>query len=257
MKIGLNAGHTLKGAGSGTVGILTESIETRRVVQELAPMFKAAGCEVVDCTVDTAKSQSAYLSEVVRMANRQDLDWFISIHFNNDAARKGQGVETYTYKGRQYPDAVEVCEHIAALGFKNRGVKAGTGLYVIRKTKAKALLIEVCFVNEPDASTYKSMFKDICKAIAYAMADYVEAARVPEAPSKLPEKKRYVKVIADELTVRNAPSWDDMAKDHTVSKNEVFTIADGPMQVGNGKMYKLKSGLYITASEKYISVYEK
>ncbi len=257
MKIGLNAGHTLKGAGSGTVGILTESIETRRVVQELAPMFKAAGCEVVDCTVDTAKSQSAYLSEVVRMANRQDLDWFVSVHFNNDAARKGQGVEVYTYKGRQYPDAVEVCEHIAALGFNNRGVREGTGLYVIRKTKAKALLIEVCFVNEPDASTYKSMFKDICKAIAYAMADYVEAAPVPEAPSKLPEKKRYVKVIADELTVRNAPSWDELAKDHTVRKNEVFTIADGPMQVGNGKMYKLKSGLYITAAEKYVQTYCK
>lgn len=262
MKIGLNAGHTLSGAGCGTSGVLVESVETRRVVERLTPMFQAAGCEVVPCTVDKAASQNAYLASVVNMANREDLDWFISIHFNNDAARKGQGVEVYTYKGRQYPDAVEVCEHIAALGFKNRGVKAGTGLYVIRKTKAKALLIEVCFVNEPDASTYQKMFDDICKAIVYAMTDYV-APQLPaekkeqNVPVATPEKKQYVKVNVPKLTVRNAPSWDDKAKAGTVKKNEVFTIASGPITVGNGKMYKLKSGLFITASEKYVQVYEK
>lgn len=262
MRIGLNAGHTLSGPGCGASGVLVESAETRRVVNKLKTMFQDEGCEIVQCTVDKAVSQNAHLSEVVKMANRQDLDWFISIHFNNDAARKGHGVEAYTYLGRQYPDAVEVCENIAALGFNNRGVKAGTGLYVIRKTKAKALLIEVCFVNEPDASTYNRMFDDICKAIVYAMTDYVAPELPAEkkeqyAPTVKPEKKKYVKVICDELTVRNAPSWDELAKDHLVKRNEVFTVAEGPITVGNGKMYKLKSGLYITASERYVQVYEK
>lgn len=256
MRIGLNAGHTLSGPGCGTSGAIVESVETRRVVERLTPMFQAAGCEVVPCTVDKAVSQSAYLAEVVNMANRQDLDWFISVHFNNDKKKAGRGVEAYTYLGRQYPDAVEVCEHIAALGFKNRGVKAGTGYYVIRKTKAKALLIEVCFVNEPDASTYQEMFEEICKAIVYAMADYVEATPVPEAPAVLPEKKRYLKVICNELTVRKSLAWSGNAAG-TVKKNEVFTIAEGTITVGGGKMYKLKSGLYITAAEKYVSVYEK
>lgn len=106
------------------------------------------------------------------------------------------------------------------------------------------------------------MFDDICKAIVYAMTDYV-APQLPaeekeqNVPVATPEKKQYVKVIASELTVRNAPSWDDKAKAGTVKKNEVFTIASGPITVGNGKMYKLKSGLYITASEKYVQVYEK
>ncbi len=61
MRIGLNAGHTLNGPGSGAVGVLTESVETRRIVQAITPMFQAAGCEVIDCTVDKAASQSAYL----------------------------------------------------------------------------------------------------------------------------------------------------------------------------------------------------
>ena len=117
-------------------------------------------------------------------------------------------------------------------------------------------------MNEPDASTYKRMFEDICKAIAYAMVDYVAPEPPSEkkeqyTPSTTPEKKKYVKVLCDELTVRKAPSWDDLAKAGVVKKNEVFTVVDGPITVGNGKMYKLKSGLYITASDKYVSVYEK
>lgn len=257
MRIGLNAGHTLSGAGCGTSGAIVESIETRKVCNRLTEMFKACGVEVVPCTVDKAASQSAYLQQAVNMANRTDLDYFISIHFNNDKARKGHGVEVYTYKGRQYPDAVEVCEHIAALGFKNRGVKEGSELYAIKKTKAKSMLIEVCFVNDPDAATYKLKFEQICAAIAYALADYVQAQPKPVAPVQLPEKKKYVKVLVDDLAVRKLPSWDKAAVAGRVQKNEVFTIAEGPAKVGSGSMYKLKSGLYITASEKYVIAYTK
>ncbi len=268
MKIGLNAGHTLTGPGSGAVGMLTESIETRRVSQALTQMFEAAGCEVADCTVERASSQGAYLSAAVEMANRQDLDWFISVHFNSDAARRGQGVEVYTYKGRQYPDAVAVCEEIAALGFKNRGVKEGTGLYVIRKTKAKAMLIEVCFVNDPDASVYQEKFDEICRAIAAAVmssgAAYAPlppsgnaAGQKPDASSAAAKKKRYVKVVWPKLSVRRSLSWDASAVCGVVQKDEVFTVVEGPIAVGNGRMYRLKSGLFITAAEKYVRAYEK
>ena len=257
MRIGLNAGHTLNGPGSGAVGVLTESVETRRIVQAITPMLQAAGVEVVDCTINKVASQSAYLKEVVKMANRQDLDWFISFHLNNDAAKKGKGVEAYTFEGRQYPDAVEVCELIAALGFKNRGVKAGSDLYVIKKTKAKSILFEICFVNEPDASIYQRQFDEICKAIVYGLADYVGVVTKPEPPSALPEKKQYVRVKCDNLSVRSKPSWADDAVCGTVRKNEVFTINEGPITVGNGRMYRLKSGVYITAADKYVDVYEK
>ena len=257
MRIGLNAGHTLSGPGSGTAGVIVESIETRKVCSRLTEMFQASGVEVVPCTVDKASTQSAYLQKAVEMANRTDLDWFISIHFNNDAKKAGHGVEVYTYKGRQYPDAVEVCEHIAALGFTNRGVKSGSGLYVIRKTKAKSMLIEICFVNDPDASAYQQKFEQICAAIAYALADYVQATPKPVAPVQLPEKKKYVKVLVDDLAVRKSPSWDKSVVAGRVRKNEVFTVAEEPVKVGGGSMYKLKSGLYITASGKYVSAYYK
>ena len=81
----------------------------------------------------------------------------------------------YTYEGRHYQDAIDVCNNIAnVLGIPNRGVKAGTGLYVIRRTKAKSMLIEVCFVDTEDANKYLEVgYKAIAKAIVDALDNHI------------------------------------------------------------------------------------
>lgn len=175
MKIGVNDGHTLRGAGTGAVGIIKEGEHTRLVGEEVRRLLKEMGNNVYNCTVDYASTVNESLSLVVQQANREDLDWFIAIHFN---AGGGKGVEVYTYEGRQYKDAIDVCNNIAALGFNNRGVKAGTGLYVIRKTIAKSMLIEVCFVDTEDANKYLQVgYKAIAKAIVDALDNHI--ASVP------------------------------------------------------------------------------
>ena len=169
--IGINAGHTKSGAGYGAVGIIRESEHTRKVAEALKRYLEESGSKIKDCTIDAASTQNAYLAKVVELANGQELEWFISIHFN---AGGGRGIEVYTYEGRQYQDAVDVCRNIAALGFTNRGVKKGTGLYVIHKTKAKSMLIEVCFVDTDDANRYLAVGADkIGQAIAAALIPYV------------------------------------------------------------------------------------
>lgn len=168
MTIGINCGHTVSGAGYGAAGIIRESEHTRLVGRALMSMLRSAGISVVDCTIDQANTQNEYLAAAVALANRQDLDWFISIHFNASAEHKGRGVEVYTYEGRRYQDALDVCANIAELGFINRGVKAGSGLYVIRKTKAKSMLIECCFCdNQQDVDAYRAAggAEGIAKAI--------------------------------------------------------------------------------------------
>ncbi len=156
MIIGVNCGHTIEGAGSGAVGFLKESVHTRFVGNALMKKLKNANVEVIDCTVDHAGSQEAYLEKAVQIAQQADIDLFISIHFNASGEHKAHGVEAYTYGGKRHNEAVAICSHLQKLGFVNRGIKDGSGLYVIRKTKAKAILIEVCFCdNDEDIAIYK------------------------------------------------------------------------------------------------------
>lgn len=172
MLVGINCGHTKIGPGSGAVGLINESDETRNVGYKLIKKLNERGVSTVDCTIDKASSQSECLRLITAQANRQDLDYFISIHFN---AGRGKGVEVYTYKGRQFQDAVDVCINIEKLGFVNRGVKNGTGLYVVGKTKAKSMLIEVCFVDSSDANLYLKLGADkLADAIADAIIEDIK-----------------------------------------------------------------------------------
>lgn len=154
MKIAINCGHTLDGPGCGAVGIINESIETRNVGKELIRLLESNGHRVINCTIDKAKSQVEYLNKTVELANREDVDYFISLHFN---ASGGKGTEVYTYKGKRLQLALDICKNIAAEGFNNRGIKDGSNLYVIKKSKAKSILIEVCFVDSEDANKYLTL----------------------------------------------------------------------------------------------------
>lgn len=179
--LGINDGHTIKGPGSGAVGRIIESEQTRLIGSEVRRLIKERGHNAINCTVDYANSTSEGLALIVQQANRNDLHWFVAIHLN---AGKGRGVEVYTFQGRKYDDAVAVCKAIADLGFTNRGVKEGTGLYVISKTKAKTMLIEVCFVDSDDVDMYLRVgYKAIAKAIVDALCGYVESVPVMDQPT--------------------------------------------------------------------------
>ena len=154
-----HAGHNPDGkTGCGAVGLIYESTENRNVNAELIRQLKALGHTVYDCTVNDGTSSSNVLTKIVQKCNAHSVDYDISIHFNaaaNDKTGNGKttGTEVYIYDLNDTTTknkAAAICKEISALGFKNRGVKARPELYVIKNTKAKAMLIECCFVDDKD-----------------------------------------------------------------------------------------------------------
>lgn len=180
MRIGINCGHTVSGQpGCGAVGIIDESDETRKVGLKLEKILSDAGHTVYDCTNDYANSTSANLSEIVRKANAQPLDLFVSVHFNSGG---GKGTEVFTYGGAKHAEAVAVCDKLYALGFTNRGVKDGSNLYVIRHSDAKAMLVEVCFVDS--ASDVELYHKLGSETVAAAIASAITGQTVTKKESE-------------------------------------------------------------------------
>ena len=172
MIISINAGHTIRGKGAGaSYNGLYEGTITRQVANELIKLLKVKGYQVFNSTVDKASSQNQYLKQVCKLANNVNADLFISLHTNASSSHKGQGCEVYTWKGKRHQEAISICANLADLGLKNRGVKDGSKLYVIKHTTPKALLVELFFIdNNYDREVFKTKgAKQIAKAIADAL----------------------------------------------------------------------------------------
>ena len=157
MRINVHAGHNADGrTACGAIGFIRESTEARRVKDAVVSQLGQLGHTVYDCTVDDAAGVSDNLRQIVAKCNAHDVDLDVSIHFNSGAKDSAgnkvtTGTEAYVYsassKAKAY--AEKACAAVAGLGFRNRGVKYSTGLYVLRNTNSPAMLMECWEVSIP------------------------------------------------------------------------------------------------------------
>ena len=198
MVINVHAGHNPDGkVACGAVGYIKESTEARRVKDEVIRMLREMGHTVYDCTVDNGTSASDVLKKIVSKCNAREVDLDVSIHFNaagnltEDGKTTGTEVLLYSGYSKAGDYAVAVSEAIESLGFKNRGIKFRPDLYFLKKTKAPAMLIECCFVNDKDDTKLYDHYK-MAKAIVKGITgtEYVEEEyeEVVETPNKDDEK---------------------------------------------------------------------
>ena len=158
MRINVHAGHNPAGkVACGAVGLINESTENRRVKDEVIAQLQALGHTVYDCTENNGTGQTDVLKKIVTKCNQHAVDLDVSIHFNSGAGNPGgngktTGVEAYVYSASSAakPYAEKICQAIANLRFRNRGVKTSSTLYVLKHTVSPAVLIECCFVDDKD-----------------------------------------------------------------------------------------------------------
>ena len=172
MKIAIRGGHCPK--ATGAKGIIDELSEDRKVKDSVIKYLKQLNHDVLDVTPpDNTTSSEADLYYGVNKANNWGADLFISIHFNNayDIYYGNLGTEVCVYT--PFDAAQRVVKGLVDLGFRNRGQKIRTGLYELRNTDMKSMIIEVCFVEAAgDVALYKQLGSDkIGKTIAESIAN--------------------------------------------------------------------------------------
>ncbi len=183
MVINVHAGHNPDGkVACGAVGFIKESTEARKVKDEVIRQLRALGHTVYDCTVDNGTSRGDILKKIVKKCNSHTAALDISIHFNAGANdKKGNGITTgtevfiYNESSKAKPYAQGIARNIAEIGYKLRDdavkddVKNASYLYVLKNTKAPALLVECCFVDDKDDVShynYKTMASAIVEGIS-------------------------------------------------------------------------------------------
>lgn len=150
----VHGGHNFKVPGAG--GCFSETTEDRNVKNKVIALLRAEGHTVYDCTDENGTTQSKNLANIVTLQNQHTVDLDISIHFNASNGQ-GHGTEVLQYSSKTQNYSKRIVDNIAALGFRNRGVKDGSKLYVLRNSKNRAILIECCFCdNAEDAKIYNA-----------------------------------------------------------------------------------------------------
>ena len=203
MKIAVRGGHCPNVPGSR--GIIDELKEDRLVKNAVIKYLNQMGVSVLDVTPpDSTSSSSADLSYGVNKANNWGADLFVSIHFNNAYSTYNGALGTEVCVYSEYDIAGRVVNKMASLGFRNRGQKVRTGLYELKHTSMKSMIVEVCFVEATeDVALYKKVGYDyIGKTIAEALVN--RSSGVTPTPTPTPEP---VPTPTPQPTSKNYHSW--------------------------------------------------
>ena len=178
MKFGIDLGHGT-GQDRGAVGKIAEETIINAVGNLVMSKLKELGHSVVELRPTTANSVNNSLEQRYNKADYYNVDLCVSIHAN---AGGGKGTEVFTYKAKEVTQARAVLNNLVALGFANRGIKDGSNLAMVKRPKATAMLIEVCFVDtQSDVDLYNSIGVE---KIANAIVSGIVGEEVKETEGK-------------------------------------------------------------------------
>lgn len=154
----LDAGHGGKDSGAVAEDKTTEKSLTLRLAPRVESLLRQRGYNVI---MTRTTDEFIALSERAAIANRNNADIFVSIHFNSAGSSSAYGIEVlYASEndvdrkinaGDQTRLAREVLNAVLKeTGANSRGIKNRPELAVLRRTNMTACLIEGGFMSNPD-----------------------------------------------------------------------------------------------------------
>ncbi|MEK4791107.1 N-acetylmuramoyl-L-alanine amidase family protein [Bacillus sp. FSL K6-2971] len=266
-KIMIDPGH-----GGHDPGATANGLKEKDLVLTIAKKTKVILEKVYGASVKLTRSTDVYIdpSQRARLANNWGAEYFVSIHIN---AAGGTGFETFRFDklsaasstGKQQKIVHDAIYRKIKGKVGDRGTKS-KDLAVLRETNMPAILTENLFIDrKEDAALLRqdSFLNLLAEGHADGIAAAVGLKKVSSSTKTKPKKETAPKGVKMAVVKPNADGWlwvydksSWSAKHKKVKSGEAFTI-DKTVNVNGSKMYKLKSGLYITAATKYVQVKQK
>jgi N-acetylmuramoyl-L-alanine amidase len=182
MKIYLDAGHNPTNPNAGAEGNgYREQDLVYEIARRTAAILRQNGLDVrlSRPTPETqlGTSNASSLAARVNDANSWGADYFISLHTNASNITSASGSEAFVYTdaSRAYPLAQNILTQLnAATGLPNRGVSVRTNLYVLRRTRMPATLVELGFISNPvDADLMANQPELFARGVANGVLAYL------------------------------------------------------------------------------------
>jgi N-acetylmuramoyl-L-alanine amidase len=255
-------GHDFNTLGKGVAGLKEFEFNRGVVEKAIALMNQYEDVENL-VSHDLYDGIDTSLKARTDFANSTGVNCFVSVHANAASATSVSGIETFVHprapQGTVNMGAVVHGELIRLTGMNNRGLKRAD-FHVLRETRMDAVLVECGFMTNPgDLAKLKDEgYRQTCaQAIVNGLVQHYGLQKkvvVPPSPAPTPQPTAgsfLVKVIVADLWYYDRPDWN--AKKAMVHAGDVFTVVE-TLIVNGSKMYKLKSGTYLTANPKYVQV---
>ena len=182
MKIYLDAGHNPTNPNAGAEGNgYREQDLVYEIARQTAVILRQNGLDV-RLSRPTPENQlgmsnASSLAARVNDANSWGADYFISLHTNASNITPASGSEAFVYTdaSRAYPLAQNILTQLnAATGLPNRGVSVRTNLYVLRRTRMPATLVELGFISNPvDADLMANQPELFARGVANGVLAYL------------------------------------------------------------------------------------
>lgn len=249
--------------------IIKENEWNRGVSEYLSVALKRCGIDTMFTADMTGKTDIA-LSTRASKANKAKADILISNHYNAiGSCAKWQSkvkgllvLRTKNCSEKSIKLGKLAVKHLKkdidyeySYGLMRDVDMSGFTLAILRQTTMPAILIEYGFMDyEKEAKLMldKKHQEKCAEAVAKAVCEYFGVTYIEKQEAT---KIEYVKILKDV----NIHSKADFTEENIIGKvtaGGVYTITEKVKRTGTD-MYKLKSGVYITASPKYVEVFYK
>lgn len=251
--------------------IIKENEWNRGVSEYLATALKRCGIDTM-FTADMTGKTDIPLSTRANTANKKGADILISNHYNaigscakwqtrvkgllvmhtknssSNSIKLGKLAVKHLKKDIDYEYSYGLMRDVDMSGFT---------LAILRQTTMPAILIEYGFMdywNEAKLMLDKKHQEKCAEAVAKAVCEYFGVTYIAEKQEEA-NKTKCVRILQD----INIHSKADFTEENTIGKvtaGGAYTVIEVVKRTGTD-MYKLKSGVYITASPKYVEVFER